>query len=168
MLTRVEVDGFKSFEKLVIDLAPFTVVIGNNAAGKSNLFDAIALLSNLATRDVGEAMKDMRGEPLELFRLTGAGHARQITMAVEVLVDPIVRDPWGSEVTLTHTRMRYEITLERRKIKPGIGSVNLLDEVGQAIAVPGAGKQFQKEIGIVFVERPQPLGDDSGKVIVGG
>ena len=57
MLTRIEIDGFKTFENQAIDLTPFTAIIGNNAAGKSNLFDAIQLLSHLATRDVAEAMR---------------------------------------------------------------------------------------------------------------
>lgn len=128
MLTRLEVDGFKSFEGLAIDFLPFTVIVGNNAAGKSNLFDVIQLLASLATRDVSEAFKDMRGEPLELFRQTPAGRASQIRLAAEVLVDPMVRDPWGSEVTLSHTRMRYEVTLERRTIKPGIERIQVAHE----------------------------------------
>ncbi|WP_281185336.1 AAA family ATPase [Trichlorobacter lovleyi] len=128
MLTRLEVNGFKTFEDLAIDLAPFTVIIGNNAAGKSNLFDVIQLMSSLATRDVTEAVKDMRGEPMELFRRTSGGLAKQIRLAAEVLVDPVVRDPWGSEVKLSHTRMRYEITLERREIKPGIERVLVAHE----------------------------------------
>jgi predicted ATPase len=128
MLTRLEVDGFKTFENLVIDLAPFTVIVGSNAAGKSNLFDVIQLLANLATRDVAEAVKEMRGEPLELFRQTAAGRGKQIRLAAEVLVDPVVRDPWGSEVKLSHTRMRYEVTLERRTIKPGIERIQVARE----------------------------------------
>jgi predicted ATPase len=128
MLTRLEIDGFKTFENLVIDLLPFTVVLGSNAAGKSNLFDAIRLLSLLATRDVAEAVKDMRGEPLELFRLTPSGRCKQIHMAAEVLVDPMVRDPWGSEVKLSHTRMRYEVTLERREVRPGVERIQVARE----------------------------------------
>ena len=128
MLTRLEIDGFKTFENLAIDLTPFTAVLGTNAAGKSNLFDAIQLLSNLATKDVAEAVKGMRGEPLELFRQTASGRARQIRMAAEVLVDSRVRDPWGSEVKLTHTRMRYEVTLERREIKPGVERIQVARE----------------------------------------
>lgn len=128
MLTRLEIDGFKTFENLVIDLLPFTVVLGSNAAGKSNLFDAIRLLSLLATRDVAEAVKDMRGEPLELFRLTPSGRCKQIRMAAEVLVDPMVRDPWGSEVKLSHTRMRYEVTLERREVRPGVERIQVARE----------------------------------------
>lgn len=128
MLTRLEIDGFKTFENLAIDFLPFTVVLGSNAAGKSNLFDAIRLLSLLATRDVAEAVKDMRGEPLELFRLTPSGRSTQIRIAAEVLVDPLVRDPWGSEVKITHTRLRYEVTLERRQTKPGIERIQVARE----------------------------------------
>lgn len=128
MLTRLEVDGFKTFEGLAIDLAPFTAIVGTNAAGKSNLFDVIQLLAALATRDVAEAVKDLRGEPLELFRRTPRERVRQIKIAAEVLVDPVVRDPWGSKVDLTHTRMRYEVTLERREIRPGIERIQVAHE----------------------------------------
>lgn len=133
MLTRIEIDGFKSFEGLAIDFLPFTVVLGNNAAGKSNLFDAIKLMSNLATTDVAEAFKNMRGEPLELFRQTARGRVNQIKLAAEVLVDPIVRDPWGSEVSLNHTRMRYEVTLERREMRPGIEKVLVAEEAAYPV-----------------------------------
>lgn len=128
MLTRLQVNGFKTFENLDVTLTPFTMIVGNNAAGKSNLFDVIELLSNLATKDVSEAVNGMRGEPLELFRQTAAGRAKRIELAVEVLVDPTVKDPWGSEVTLTHTRMRYEVTLERREIRPGIERIQVARE----------------------------------------
>lgn len=133
MLTRIEINGFKSFEGLEIDLLPFTVILGNNAAGKSNLFDAIRLLSSLATKDVAEAMKDMRGESSELFRQSKGGRSNQITIAVEVLVDPMARDPWGSEVELTHTRMRYEIMLERREVKAGMERVQVAREAAYPI-----------------------------------
>ncbi|WP_198969614.1 AAA family ATPase [Xylophilus sp. ASV27] len=129
MLTRLQIDGFKTFEDLDISFSPFTVILGSNAAGKSNLFDAIKLLSNLATKDVNEALKDMRGEPLELFRqVPSGGRAKQIFLAAEVIVDRLVRDPWGSEVSLSHTRMRYEVTLERRAVKNGLERVQVASE----------------------------------------
>ncbi|WP_298234436.1 AAA family ATPase [uncultured Azohydromonas sp.] len=133
MLTRIEIDGFKTFENLAVDLAPFVVILGSNAAGKSNLFDAIQLLSNLATQDVSEAIKDMRGEPMELFRRTPKGQATRMSFAVEVLVDPSVRDPWGSEVNLGHTRMRYEVVLELREVRPGIPRVLVASENARPI-----------------------------------
>ena len=41
MITRIEIDGFKTFENFGLDLHPFTAIVGPNASGKSNLFDAI-------------------------------------------------------------------------------------------------------------------------------
>lgn len=128
MLTRLEVDGFKTFEQFAVDLDPFTVILGNNAAGKSNLFDVVQLLSGLAERDVNEAVKRPRGEPLELFRETPAGRTSRIDLAVEVLVDPFVTDSYGSRVELTHTRLRYELSIERREIRPGIDRLFVVEE----------------------------------------
>ncbi|HMW43486.1 MAG TPA: AAA family ATPase [Plasticicumulans sp.] len=133
MLTRIEIDGFKSFENFSIDLAPFVAILGTNAAGKSNLFDAIQLLSNLATQDVSSAVKQVRGEPLELFRLTSRGHSTQIRFAVEALIDPKVTDPWGSQVNLSHTRIRYEVVLERRVIRSGVERVMVASEAATPI-----------------------------------
>ena len=121
MLTRIEIDGFKTFENFTLDLAPFTVILGNNAAGKSNLFDAIQLLSRLAATDLREAVKGIRGEVDELFRFAAPGRqSREIHFAVEVLLDPVVRDPWGNEVELIHTRIRYDLTIRRQQDERGI------------------------------------------------
>lgn len=134
MLTRIEIDGFKTFEKFAIDLEPFVVILGVNAAGKSNLFDAVQLLSNLATQDVSQALKNMRGEPAELFRRTQSGLSQHIRFAVEVLIDPKVRDPWGKEVSISHTRLRYELELERREVRPGVEKVMVSYESLRRIA----------------------------------
>ena len=81
MLTRIEIDGFKTFEGFALDLQPFSAIVGLNASGKSNLFDAIRFLSLLAQFDVRTAMQGLRGEPEELFRRTEAGLSRQVSFA---------------------------------------------------------------------------------------
>jgi len=128
MLARLQVDGFKTFEQLDVEFQPFTVVPGSNAAGKSNLFDALQLLSNSADRDVNEALRHLRGEPSELFRTTADGAASRISLAAEVLVDPIVVDSYGSRVVLKHTRIRYEVVLERREIRPNVPRIHVVEE----------------------------------------
>ena len=35
MITRIEIDVFKSFRKFSMDFTPFTVIAGINASGKS-------------------------------------------------------------------------------------------------------------------------------------
>lgn len=70
-----------------------------------------------ATKDVAEAVKEMRGEPLELFRQTEAGRSRQIRLAAEVAVDPVAR-PGQRGARHPHPDARYEVTLEWREPRP--------------------------------------------------
>ncbi|TGD98257.1 AAA family ATPase [Methylobacterium nonmethylotrophicum] len=120
MLTRVEIDGFKSFEGLTLDLQPFTVIAGPNASGKSNFFDALRLLARLAALDLPEAVRTMRGDPSEMFRRRADGTtADAMRFAVEVLLDPEVEDAFGQRKPLAYTRLRYELEIERRADEPG-------------------------------------------------
>lgn len=129
MLTRIEIDGFKSFEDFGLDLSPFAVILGTNASGKSNLFDAIQLLSHLAGSDLRTAVRGLRGEAISLFRRTSSGErAECMSFAVEVLLEPVVRDPWDREVKLTHTRIRYEVRIERTTDERGIERLTVASE----------------------------------------
>ena len=111
MLTRVEIDGFKSFEGFVLDLQPLTAVVGPNASGKSNLFDALRFISLLAQFDVRTAMQDLRGEPQELFRTTASGTRRRMTFAVELLLNRSGEDAFGRRYETPAQRIRYEVSL---------------------------------------------------------
>ena len=51
MITRIELDGFKTFQDFSLDLSPLQVIVGANGVGKSNLFDALQLLGRLADAD---------------------------------------------------------------------------------------------------------------------
>lgn len=83
MLTRLEVDGFKSLQDLVIDLEPFTVLVGPNSAGKSNILEAIALLSRLETMRPVEALQRGRGLIIDQFTRVHGVSAERIAFAVE-------------------------------------------------------------------------------------
>lgn len=48
MLTSFSLRDFKSFREASLPLGPLTVLIGANAAGKSNAIEALRLLSWLA------------------------------------------------------------------------------------------------------------------------
>ena len=134
MLTRVEIDGFKSFEKFELALPPFVVILGQNAVGKSNLFDALRFLAQLVdSQDLHAAARNLRGEPRELFRrLPEGGEVDRIRFAVETLLNPTVRDPYGQEVKIKCTRVRYEVTIERRRIA-GIERLFVIEETAEPI-----------------------------------
>ncbi len=121
MITRVEIDGFKSFRDFQVELAPFTLFAGANASGKSNLFDALMLLSSIAEKDLRQAFADQRGEPEELFTQFAKGQsATHMRFAVEMFVNPVIRDDWGKENKLAHLRLRYEIEIKREKAPYGL------------------------------------------------
>lgn len=68
MITRVKVKGYKSLKDIEVSLQPLTIIIGPNAAGKSNLFDLLKLVSRIVTsRTLKEAFEEHRGDPIEAF-----------------------------------------------------------------------------------------------------
>jgi predicted ATPase len=134
MLTRIEIDGLKTFERFILDLEPLTVLAGTNASGKSNLFDAIQLLSQLAGNPLPEALQGLRGQPDELFRtVLDEPASNRITLAVEVLLDPQVSDPWGRQARLSHTRARYEVVLARVREPSGMDRLIVAREEARPI-----------------------------------
>ena len=115
MITRIELDGFKTFQEFKLELAPFQVIVGPNGAGKSNLFDALRLLARLADADLRSAFQALRGEAGELFMTLPDGQpVEQMCLAVDMLVERRVSDSWGAQAELKHPRLRYEVHIARR------------------------------------------------------
>ncbi|MBC8043750.1 MAG: AAA family ATPase, partial [Rhizobacter sp.] len=52
MLAKIHITGYKSLRDATVRLSPLTVFLGKNNVGKSNLFDALRLVSNLAKMPV--------------------------------------------------------------------------------------------------------------------
>jgi predicted ATPase len=129
MLTRIEIDGFKSFENFGLDLLPFTAIVGPNESGKSNLFDALRFLSLLAQFDIRTAMIGIRGEPEELFRQTSTGLAEKMSFALEMLIGRTNIDAFGQKYETPVRRLRYEVSLGLGRDKEGVAKgVFLLQE----------------------------------------
>ena len=129
MITRIELDGFKTFQDFSLDLAPLQVFVGANGAGKSNLFDALRLLERLALSDLASAFHEMRGQVGELFTVRPGGRrATQMRLAVELLVARQVQDSWGTTRELTYPRLRYELVIERRDGAQGQDAIALKRE----------------------------------------
>ena len=120
MITRIELDGFKTFQDFSLDLSPLQVIVGANGVGKSNLFDALHLIGRLADARVHATFHATRGEVGELFSARpGGGSADCIRLAVEMLVNQNVQDDWGAVHTLKFPRLRYELEIARRQDAEG-------------------------------------------------
>lgn len=47
MITHIEIEGFKSFEKVSLDLVNLNIFVGTNDSGKSNFLDALRVLQGI-------------------------------------------------------------------------------------------------------------------------
>jgi predicted ATPase len=121
MITYLKINGFKSFQNFEMIFTPLTVIAGANASGKSNLFDALKLLSCLATMDLKDAFNKQRGNPGELFtQYTENSYASEMEFTVEMLVGREVKDNWGITAKLNSTRLRYRLIIVRKHNTLGI------------------------------------------------
>lgn len=126
MLKRISVRGFKSLTQVELDLPRLAVLAGPNAAGKSNVLDAIQMLARAGTqRTLGDALNDpIRGFPSEAFTLPKGGlpellRERKATFTIES--DLEIPASSGTNVD----RVRYRMGID---IDPDAGVLSLADE----------------------------------------
>ena len=131
MITYIKINGFKSFHNFEMTFTPLTIIAGTNASGKSNLFDALKLLSKLAETDnIKKAFtREQRGEFVELFTQYDEGkYAEEMSFVVEMLVNKTVRDAWGNSSSLKYTRLRYELAIRRFTNDFGLDDIEVIHE----------------------------------------
>jgi len=109
MLTQITVSGYKSLQPSTARFAPFTVIVGRNNVGKSNLFDALRLLSNLAQMPVAGAFKPERhrGDPVESFF-----SEKQPRLSIQCDFDLTgAPDPFAGNGVLPCPHLHYEVEI---------------------------------------------------------
>ncbi len=127
MITRLKVSGFKNLANVDIRFGAFTCIAGVNAVGKSNLFDAIKFLSDLADRPLIDAAMSVRdteskaSDIRSLFRKyknnknQNTDYADEINFQVEMIIPKEGFDDFGQQATATSTFLQYSLTLAYRK-----------------------------------------------------
>ena len=137
MITRIEIDGFKSFSNFKMEFSPLTVIVGTNASGKSNLFDALHLLSNLSQMDLRSAFssKQLRGEVSELFTKYDDEHsASEMSFTMEMLVPRGISDKWGGKDEVKTPRLRYQLKIAQSRNELGYIDLSVVHEELSRIA----------------------------------
>lgn len=163
MIRRFQVINYKSLKNVDVGLPNLVVIFGPNAAGKSNLFDALNLFSKMVTKkNLKEAFAEHRGVPLEVVHYASGGisglkekeyHDVSFIGDIEIS-DPVVRDvearirelrrgiesadsvPQGKSI-ITHRFLRYEIDLQ---ISSHSGQVRIMNERLTALRRDGSEK----------------------------
>lgn len=125
MLKRIRIRGYKSLDDVEVCLSQLVVLFGPNAAGKSNLLDALQLLSKLGTsRTVKEAFDPpYRGKPLESFTIGHdgiKGLLKQERLSFSIEADLLLSDAVVESVNRQILEMR----------RPGVeGELKSVDKI---------------------------------------
>jgi predicted ATPase len=120
MITRLKVNGFKNLMNIDVRFGPFTCIAGPNAAGKSNLFDAIRFLSASAGKTLIEAAMLVRNETARtwdvrtLFHRAGEKTSDRMEFEVEMIVPHSALDDLGQLANATANFLRYSLELRLR------------------------------------------------------
>lgn len=124
MLKRIHIRGFKSLADVDVELAPLVVLLGANAAGKSNFLEALFLLSRLVTqKTLSEGFEPpLRGYPAEAFSLPEEGLAGLLSQdRAELSISMDLDLPANPGIA----GLRYRLGVE---IEPQTGTLGVCDE----------------------------------------
>ncbi len=186
MIDRIHIQRYKSLRDVDVRLKPLSVLLGPNAAGKSNFIDALQLLSRIAgSRSLKEAFDPpYRGKPLESFSFDSGGieglmkrDSASFSIEVDLTLSPMVitavdreigelkrgssngADPAAKKSTFIHHKnLRYRIEVE---IVPNTGVLRVADEDLVALGADGIPKSKPRP----FLER---VNDRIGRIGVRG
>ena len=84
-IQHIHVENFKSFSELDIELSRFNVVIGSNAAGKSNFISIFKFLRDIAKHGIVNAIAMQGGS--EYLQNTKIGPLKDLQIKVVYLPD---------------------------------------------------------------------------------
>ncbi len=179
MIKRLKVSGFKSLKETEVYFAPLSVILGPNAAGKSNLLDALNLLSGIVTsRNLKEAFENQRGLPLESFYYGEEGYDQllkldtaEIHFEVDVELSPNIINSVEKLITekrkgmdseekpkkrVTEKYLRYAATVQ---ILPKTGHLRVRNERLSALK-----KNGQEKARNPFIEKVSISGPDKERL----
>ena len=138
MLKKLSVRNFKSLRRVEVELPRLAVLFGPNAAGKSNLVEAIKVLSWIGTqRTLADALAgSIRGYPLEALSMPSGGIPDLLKQeAASFLLEADLSLPSENGGIPSGYRYRIEVAINTRS-----GVLTNRDEFLSALSVSGEPK----------------------------
>ena len=120
MIRRVKIQKYKSLKDVELHLRPISILVGPNASGKSNLLDALSLLSLSATqKNLSEAFKEHRGQPLETAYYNNDSNLNKnyddITFEVDIELTQTVIDTVTNRIQQMRTPYEKDTKTQQKK-----------------------------------------------------
>jgi predicted ATPase len=150
-IRRIHIENFKSFSSLDVELSRFNIVIGSNAAGKSNFISAFRFLRDIARHGVVNAIAMQGGA--EYIRNAKIGTDRDLVVKVtyepdprEEALDRTTRD--GSVLEIRSCESTYEFSLHFNQTGDGFSITGDRIIIGCEISSCGtaSGRKEQKQV----------------------
>jgi predicted ATPase len=105
MICQIEALNYRILRRVSQSIAPFNILIGPNASGKTTFLDTIAFVGDLLTFGPIESIR-RRGSSIE--QMTWNGHGNQFELAIELVLPERLQRPQNNGA---YTHCRYEIAL---------------------------------------------------------
>jgi len=151
MITRIKIHGFKSLLETELFFGPFTCIAGENAVGKSNLFDAITFLSKLADNTILHAAMSIRSEKQkhsnikDIFFKSGSHYLDRMSFEIDMIVSEKAEDDLGQLAEATITCLRYKLELKLNENNEDREPIEIIEESLVPIKQTDARKLLQFE-----------------------
>lgn len=110
-IRQVQIRNYKSIERAVVDLEPFTVFVGANGSGKSNFVDALAFVQSCLSQSVEQAFRQ-HGESSVFPRWLGFTGDLQFGFRLSIELSEDTRADYAFEIE-ANWEDQFRISRER-------------------------------------------------------
>ena len=162
MITSIRLVNFKNFADETLRVGPFTVIVGANASGKSNIRDAFRFLCGIGTGFTlaeiigGKSRSDwepIRGAANEIIRFGQETFSIEVEMKLDYESARSEKAHYMIEVG-PNQRKPGEFQIKKEKLKVGSETIFTAHSDGEELRVRGAWDREQEEI---FLESNQAV-----------
>jgi predicted ATPase len=147
-IKRIHIENFKSFSEIEVSLFRFNVVIGSNAAGKSNFISVFRFLRDIARHGVVNAIAMQGGA--DYIRNAKIGNERDLVVQVTYEPDNAERvmdrtSKGGSVLEVRSCESSYEFTLHFNATGDGFSIVHDRLVIGCEVSSCGNGRNRKEK-----------------------
>ncbi len=167
MFDYIEIEGFRSFRQVELELSPLAVLIGPNGSGKSNLLDLLSLMAEAANGSLAEGIASrggfdnlaFKGDPGDIFvqfrfQPTGIFQEEKDPVTFKLKLKKVGSNPkvWFEEVSKGPHPPRTQPLHLMRRDKDGCMFRSIKTGMKEALEEEGKALESDSELAIFQVK----------------